>query len=493
MTSNKKIYSYVAKLKQIKGGNLFMGEMIKKKIRNLKMPNTATLLFFMICVAAICTYIVPAGEYQRVLDKVTNRTLVVPGTFTRVDQTPVGIGQILSSIFRGLTDASDIIAFIFVVGGAFGIVSKSGAITAGLGRLIKKFSGKESYLIAIIMTAFAIGGATFGMAEETLPFVAILVTVSLSLGYDSVVGVAMVVVGVYCGYSAGPLNPFNTGVAQGIAQLPLFSGLGLRLVLMVGALAIAIHHTIVYAKKVKAKGREDLDESTLAKIKEQESELIIEMNTQHKLILLILASTIGILIFGVLKYGWYFSEISALFMGMGLIVGLIAFKGNFNTLTNVFLKGAGEMTTAAIFVGLSRAILIIMADGSIMDSLVNALAIPLGSLNNVFAAWGMYFAQGVINFIIPSSTGQAVVVMPIMSSLSDIIGVTRQVAVLAFQSGDGFWNMITPTHPVVMASIGLAGISFSKWFKFAFGLVMKWTIWIMIILAFAVLTNWGSF
>lgn len=470
-----------------------MSEITNKKKRKWKMPNTATLLLFMIFIVAICTYLVPAGEYQRVIDEATNRTVVLPGTFTRVEQTPVGISQILSSVFRGLTNASEIIAFIFVVGGAFEIVSSSGAINAALGKLIKKFSGKESFLIAIIMTAFAICGATFGMAEETLPFVAILVVASLALGFDSVVGVAMVVIGVYCGYSAGPLNPFNTGIAQGIAELPLFSGLGLRLFLMVGGLAIAIHHTIAYGKKVKAKGREELDESVLAKIKEQEEGLKLQMNTQHKLVLLVLMATIGILIYGVLKYGWYFTEISALFMGMGLVVGLITFKGDFESLTNAFLKGAGAMTTAAIFVGLSRAILIVMQDGRIMDTIVHALSIPLSNLNNVFAAWGMYFAQGLINFVIPSSTGQAVVVMPVMSSLSDLIGVTRQVAVLAFQAGDGYWNMITPTHPVVMAAIGLAGVSFSKWFKFAFGLVMKWTLWIMIVLAIGVMINWGPF
>lgn len=457
------------------------------------MPNTATLLMLMICIVAICTYIVPAGEYDRTLDEATNRTLVLPGTFKRVEQSPVGIAQILSSIFRGLTNASEIIAFIFVVGGAFALVAKSGAINAALGKLIDKFKGKESFLIAIIMSSFAVCGATFGMAEETLPFVAILVSVSLALGYDSVVGIAMVVIGVYCGYSAGPLNPFNTGIAQGIAELPLFSGLGLRVALMVGGLIIAIHHTIAYGKKVKAKGREELDKEALERIKEQEAQLKMEMTTQHKLVLLVLFATIGTLIFGVLKYGWYFTEISALFMGTGLVVGIITFRGDFDAITKEFLRGAGEMTTAAILVGLSRAILVVTQDGKIMDTIVHALSIPLSNLNSTFAAWGMYLSQGLINFIIPSSTGQAVVVMPIMSALSDLLGVTRQVAVLAFEAGDGYWNMITPTHPVVMACLGLAGIPFSKWFKFAFGLVMKWTVWIMIVLAIGVKINWGPF
>ncbi|WP_176461933.1 YfcC family protein [Anaeromicrobium sediminis] len=465
----------------------------KKSAFRFKMPSTAALLFIMILVVTIGTYIIPAGEFQRVVDEGTNRTIVVAGTYEKVEQSPVGIQRMLSSVYRGLTSASDIIAFIFVVGGSFGLVSASGAINAALGNLIKTFSGRESALIAILMTSFAICGATFGMAEEALPFVAILVTASLALGFDEVVGVAMVVVGIYCGYSAGPLNPFNTGIAQGIAELPLFSGLGLRMVLMAGGLLIAVHHTIRYAKKVKESGVTQLDENAILELSKRKEELNIEMTNRHKLILFVLACTIGILVYGVLKFGWYFAEISALFLGMALLVGLISYGKNFEEICSTFLKGAGEMTSAAIFVGLSRAILVVTQDGKIMDTIVNALSIPLSNLNSIFAAWGMYIAQGFINFIIPSSTGQAVVVMPIMSSLSDLTGVTRQVAVLAFEAGDGYWNMITPTHPVVMASIGLAGISFSKWFKFALGLVAKWTVWILTILAVAVTINWGPF
>lgn len=335
------------------------------------------------------------------------------------------------------------------------------------------------------MTAFAIAGATFGMAEESLPFIGILVVAAMSLGYDEIVGVAMVVVGLYCGYSPGPLNPFNTGIAQGIAELPTFSGLELRVAMMVVGLIIAIHHTASYGKKIRSS--KDL-EKVAAEEKEQ-----YEMTGERKLILGILVITIGILIFGVLNFDWYFTKISALFMAMGLVIGMIFYKGDFNRFSEEFLNGAGEMTSAAILIGLSRAILVVLEDGNIMDTIVYWVSTPLKQLNSIFAAWGMYFIQGVINFIIPSSTGQAVVVMPIMSAISDVIGTTRQVAVLAFQAGDGYWNMITPTHPVVMASLGLAGISFTKWFNFAFKLVIKWTLMVMAFLAFAVTIGWGPF
>ncbi len=461
--------------------------------RKFHIPNTPVLLLGITLLVAILTYIVPAGEFQREFNEAQNRTLVVAGTYQYVEQNPVSVGKLFSSVFEGLMNASDLIAFVFVVGGAFAIIQNSGAINAGLGRLIKRFSGREYVLIAIVMAAFSIGGATFGMAEETLPFVAILVMTSLAMGFDKVVGVAMVLIGVYCGYSAGPLNPFNTGVAQKICELPLFSGLGLRLALMGGSLVIAVHHTIRYCQKLKKQEQEALDDDTKQRLKEQEEAFRIELTPQRKIILAILAATICILIFGVMKYGWYFSEISALFFAMGLLVGIVQHRGNFEKIADEFMQGAAGMAMAALLMGLSRAILVVAEEGQIMDTVVYAMAIPLSKLNSVFAAWGMYLAQGFINFLIPSSSGQAVVVMPIMSALSDLIGVTRQTAVMAFAAGDGYWNMITPTHSVVMASLGLAGLSFNRWFRFALPLVIKWSIWICIILAAAVLTGWGPF
>lgn len=461
--------------------------------RKIRFPSTASLLMLIILVSAILTYIIPAGEYLRVADQNTGRTLVVADTFTRVAQSPVGFWKLMASVFTGILRASDIIAFIFVVGGAFSIVVASGAINTALARLINRLSGREYILVIVIMAAFAICGATFGMAEETLPFVALLVAVSAALGYDSIVGVSLVTIGVYAGYAAGPLNPFSVGIAHSISELPLFSGLGLRSILMLGGLAIAIHHTLRYAKKVK----KDPGLSLVADIKydgaNEDALPDSNLTSQHKLILAILVITLITLLFGVLKFGWYFAEISALFTLMAIVIGLLIYKGDFNLVTEEFMKGATSMTTAALLVGLSRGVLVVMEDGKIMDTIVYGLSLPLRGLHSVFAAWGMFIAQGIINFAIPSSSGQAVVVMPIMSPLSDIIGITRQVAVQAYQSGDGYWNMITPTHPVLMASLGIAGVPFSRWFKFAGPLVLKWVLWTFAILAIGVLINWGPF
>ena len=462
--------------------------MTEKKKRKLEFPETALLLLIIIAVVAGLTYILPAGQFERVIDSETGRELVKAGTYAITDSNPTSIKELFSAVFEGLVKASEIIAFIFVVGGAFGIVSRTGAISAGLSSLVNRLRGREAVMITIVMTAFAVCGATFGMAEEALPFVVVLVVVSLQMGFDPIVGVSMVVMGLYAGYSAGPLNPFNTGIAQGIADLPLFSGMGLRIILMLGALVIAVFFTVRHGQRYKKLG---IDNTALLQEFSMQEER--SLNKVDVAILLILTSTIGILIFGVVKFGWYFSEISALFLAMGLIVGLIYRKGNLNQISRDFVAGAGEMATAAIFVGLSRAILVVMENGMIMDTVVYCLSLPLGKLNSVLAAWGMYLSQGIINFFIPSSTGQAVVVMPILSPLSDLIGVTRQTAVLAYQCGDGFWNMITPTHSVLMASLGLAKIPFAEWFKFAFKVVVAWSVWVCIVLAYATLTGYGPF
>lgn len=462
--------------------------MESQKRKKIAFPETALLLLIIVVFIAALTYIVPAGEFDRVIDDATGREIVVAGSYHEIERTPTTLLQLFSSIFRGIVKASDIIAMVFVIGGAFGIVSKTGAITAGLNALIKRLHGKDSIVIALIMGAFALCGATFGMAEEALPFVVIMVTLALKMGYDQVVGVSMVVVGLYCGYSAGPLNVYNTGIAQEIAGLPTFSGIGLRVVLMIGAWAIAVFFTVGHGKKIKKLG---VDNSKLLSQFNVEEER--ELNKIDIIILLILGFTICLLVFCVMNYGWYFEEITALFLAMGLLVGMIYRKGNANQVSRDFVDGAYEMTTAAIFIGLSRAILVVAEDGMIMDTFVYWLSLPLSQLNSVLAAWGIYFSQGIINFLIPSSTGQAVVVMPILTPLSDLINITRQTTVLAFECGDGFWNMITPTHSVLMASCGLAKISFGQWFKFGVKIVLAWTVWVLIILAVASLTNYGPF
>ncbi len=456
-----------------------------KKKRKLSFPETGLLLLIIIVFAALLTYIMPAGQFDRMIDPESGREMVVAGTYHRVDSNPTSLMQLLSSVYRGLLKAGEIISLLFITGGAFGIVSKTGAIAAGLSKLMNRLKGRETLMVAILMTAFAFCGGTFAFAEESLPFVILVVTLALKMGYDSIVGVSIVVVGIYCGYTAGPLNPFNTGIAQGIAELPTFSGIGMRIFLMVGAIAVGVAVTVAHGKKYKKLG---IDNTALLESFGVQEER--PMTKQDVAILLILAGSICILIYGVIVHKWYFDEITALFFAMGLLCGLVYHKGNLNQIIRDFVEGGCDMATACIFIGMSRAILVIMEDGMIMDTLVYYISLPLSHLNSVLASWAMYISQGIINFFIPSSTGQAVVVMPILAPVGDLVGVSRQTTVLAYQCGDGFWNMITPTFSVLMAALGLAKVSFADWFKFAWKVVVGWTGWTFIVLTIATLMNY---
>lgn len=464
------------------------------KKRKFSSLSTITVLSLIILLVAILTYIVPAGEFDRVVNE-AGKTVVVPGSYHAIESSPVGFKTLMAVVYNAVIAASSLIGFVFVIGGAFGIINRTGAIAAGLNRLVGKMSGKESVVIILVMALFCVGGATYGMAEETIPFVAIMVAVAIKMGFDPVVGVSMVILGTCAGYAGGALNPFNTAIAQSICELPTFSGIGLRIVLTAGAFVIIAHHIISYSKKYKrgiAEGTITADFEDYVPDPTLTGQ-IREMTGMDKIILGILALTIAVLIFGVLKYSWYFEEMAALFMTMGLVVGMVYFKGNFNETMKAFISGAKDMAGTVLVVAMARGVLIMMQSGGIMDTFVYWLSLPLAKLSPILTAWGMYLAQGVINFAIPSSSGQATAVMPIFSSLADLTNITRQTAILAYQCGDGFWNMITPAHATTMACIGIGGISFGKWFKYALPLVLKLSVWIFAVLAFAVLTGYGPF
>lgn len=469
-----------------------MGGTLEKKRR--APISTITVLACIILFIAILTYIVPAGEFERVVNE-GGKTVVVPGSYRQIDASPVSFRSLMSVFYNAQIEAASLIAFVFVVGGAFGVINRTGAVAAGLNRLMSRIGGKEKWFIVIVMALFCVGGATYGMAEETIPFVAILVAVAIKMGYDPIVGVSMVIIGVYCGYAGGALNPFNTGIAQSICELPPFSGIGLRVVLTAGALVISAHHIVSYGKKYKQKvasGEIIPDFEDYVPDKALTGE-IRDMNSMDRVVLLILAVTIGILIFGVLVFKWYFEEMAALFTTMAIVTGMIYYKGDFNATMKSFIDGAKDMAGTVLVVGMARGVLLMMQSGGIMDTFIYWLSIPLARLSPILTVWGMYLSQGIINFAIPSSSGQATAVMPIFSSLADLNGITRQTAILAYQCGDGFWNMITPAHATTMACIGIAGISFGKWAKFALPLVLKISGWVLAVLTYAVISGYGPF
>lgn len=467
--------------------------MSEKTKRGLKFPHTYALLFAMIIIAAILTYIIPAGQYQ-MIESETGRMVVDPNSYVTVESNPAKVFDIFKAIPKGLGESQSIVFFIFIVGGAFGIINKTGAIEAGINSAALSLKGAEKLMIPLFVILFSIGGATFGMSEETIVFIPIGIALARALGYDAIVGMAMVSLGAGAGFTSGFMNPFTVGVAQGIAGIPLFSGIQLRLAVWACTVALVSIYTYKYAMKVK----KDPSKSYVYDLEKNHSKDTIDessvekMTGRHSLVLAVFAGGMLLIIFGVFKYGWYITEIAAVFLAMGIISGLVEGM-NLDDLSNTFIEGAKDLTTGALVVGIARGILVVMQDASIIDTIVYALAQAISMLPRSVSAIGMLIVQSFLNFIIPSGSGLAATTMPIMAPLADVIGVTRQTAVLAYQFGDGITNLIVPTSGVLMASLTISKISYEQWAKFAAPLMVLWTLMGCAFMVVAVAINYGPF
>ena len=463
----------------------------QKKTRKIKVPHTYALLFYAILLCAILTYIVPAGYYERVMDENTHRMVLNPDSFEYVKQTPVSFFDIFKSIQYGMEEASSIIFCIFIIGGSFAIIQNTGVIDAGINKTIEKLSSKKEILLIVIMVLFSIGGGTYGLAEEMIIFAPIAISLCRKLGYDDMVGLAIVTVGARAGFTTGLLNPFTVGVAQGISELPLFSGLGYRFIWYVLILLISVVYTIKYARKVE----KDPSTSILHDIEPKANEKAIELpefTTRHRIILLIIVTGFSAMFYGVFRYGWYIAEISGVFLLIGVTSGIIRGFGS-KKIAESFIEGAKSITYGALVVGLARATLVILKDGNIIDSVLHSSVASLSTMPRVIAANGMYIFQLLLNILIPSGSGQAAVTMPIMAPLSDLIGITRQTAVLAFHYGDGFTNLISPTNGTLMACLAVSGIPYEKWAKWMGPLLGLWLIIGLMSVTIATLINLGPF
>ncbi|WP_100012223.1 YfcC family protein [Lentibacillus sediminis] len=445
----------------------------KQKKKKFEFPHVFVILFGIIIAAAIFTYFIPAGEYEREVNEAGTET-VVDGTYTEVEKNPLGFFELFQSIHAGMVDGAAIIFFIFIVGGAFGILNATNALQGAFGSLSRILAGRELLLIPITMTAFALGGATFGMAEETIPFILILVPIALMVGFDSLVGTAMVLVGVYAGFTAAFMNPFTVGVAHGIAGLPTFSGMGVRMVFFVIFLAVSILYVMLYARKIKKDPtksivyEDDQKRTDKLDLADQPS-----MTKRQGLIIVVLLLTIVGLALGVTLEGWYMQEIAGLFFLMGIVIGLIA-KMRLNEMAESFLKGCEDLVLGALVVGFAYGILVVLQDTNTIDTILYGISSVVAGLPSSMAALGMFATQSMLNFLVPSGSGQAALSMPIMAPLADLLGVHRQTAVLAFQFGDGISNILTPTAGVLMAALALAKISWIKWLKWVWPLILIW-------------------
>lgn len=462
--------------------------MEKKKF---KIPHVYVLLMGIILVSIVLTYIIPAGQYEMIT--VGERSVVDAASFTNIEQTPVSPLGLFTSIPKGLVESAAIIFFIFVVGGSFNVLQDTGAVEAALGRVTKALAGKETFIIPVVMIVFALSGAVIGMAEEVLPFIPIMVSLAIAMGFDSITGTAMVLAGAGAGFAGAFMNPFTVGVAQGIAELPMFSGMGYRIGVFCIMVFISIFFVFRYAQKVK----KDPTKSLMYEIDKNRDDKIDLKNlrvfgTKEKLIMLVFFVSIGILIWGVLKHGWYFTEISALFIAMALIVALISGMG-LNGFAESLARGMSGIAAGALIVGFARGILVVLTDGNIIHTILNSAASFLTTLPSQVSAIGMYVFQCLLNFIVPSGSGQAAVSIPILAPLGDLVGVTRQTSVLAFQLGDGISNIFTPTSGYFMAGLALAKIPWEKWAKWILPLIAIQYIVGGILVAIAQMIGYGPF
>ena len=507
-----------------------------------KIPHTYVIVFAFVIFSAVLTWVIPGGTFERQTISVNgiDRSVVVPHTFHYTGNKPQ-TWQVFSGLFDGFVDRADIIVFILIIGGAFWIMNESKAIEIGIdsflqfgkriehNRMVSKI-GADNLIFVLIMLMFSIFGAVFGMSEETIAFTIIFVPLAISMGYDSITGVSLCFVAAALGFAGAVLNPFTIGIAQGLSNLPLFSGLEYRMFCWLIINLFGFFIIIRYARKIKKnpsasvvfvedKYWRDRKESQNFEIKFYTPAaawiiyaiLVIVMGVTswlyplsnislgaekitipafplitamfciaawlslrksvHFFVIMILVFTILILIAGVMGYGWYIREIAALFFVMGLVTG-IAMNYSPNKITGLFLDGVKDIQSAALIVGLAGGIIIILENGNVIDTLLYKMAGMISGMGKMASVSMMYVVQNLINLVMPSGSAKAALTMPMMSQFSDLIGVSRQATVMAYQFGDGITNIITPASGVLLGVLSVARIPYDKWFRWVLPLVI---------------------
>ncbi|QTX33284.1 YfcC family protein [Aminithiophilus ramosus] len=454
-----------------------------------RIPNPYILLFLIIVMAGIMTYIVPAGEFDRA--EVGGRMGVVAGTYHRVDQAPVGLFDLFTALPIGMVKAASIIFITLISGALFGLLNATGALENAVGLAVRRIGVDKGPRLVWLMTfVFGFLGATVGF-ENNIALVPIAILVALALGGDLMVGAGMAVAGIGVGFATSPINPYTVGVGHVIANLPIFSGALLRTGFCLASLALVADHTCRYLARIK----KDRSASLVAGIDTEGLSLRrpleeYSLDGRDRLVLASFLLGMGIILFGVFQWKWYITEISAVFIIMAVVAGYLAGMTS-DAIIAKMVRGAGDIAGGALIIGVARGIQVILDDGRIGDTIVQALASPLSGLPVTLSAILMTVVHSVINFFIPSGSGQAMATLPIMIPLSDLIGMTRQTAILAFQVGDGVMNLLVPTLGGLLAMIALARVPFDRWFRFAFPLVLKILVVSWAFLALAVAVNWG--
>lgn len=456
-----------------------------------RFPTAYTILFLLIIFVAALTWIIPAGQYDRQMNEEVGREVAVPGTYQTVESNPQGPVDVLLAPVAGFYDpdsyaanAIDVALFVLFLGGFLGVVNATGSINTGIAAAMRSMEGREIWMIPILMTLFAAGGTTYGMAEETLAFYAILLPVVLRAGYDAVTGVAIILIGAGIGVLGSTINPFATIIASDAASIPFTEGIILRFVILIGGLAICVAYVMRYAKRVK----EDNDRSVVAGHWQGHRQHFLEgkggeegednLTGTQKIILLVFAATFAVMIWGVSSQDWWMARMGALFLGSAIVIGLIGRLGE-KKLTGSFVDGARDLLGVALVIGLARGIVVIMEQGLIADTILNAAAQTLSDLSSIAFISTMFGIEVAMSFFVPSSSGLAVLSMPILAPLADFANVGRDLVVTAYQSANGLVNLINPTFAVVIGGLAIARVGYDRWIVFIWPLLLILTVFIM--------------
>lgn len=420
----------------------------------LRLPHPLALLTGCVLLAAAASYVLPAGEFDRQEDPVTGRTLVVPGTYQSVQPSPVNLFEAMVALPRGMAEAGSVIFLIFLIGGAFTVVDETGALRRAIPALIRLLRGRDLLAVPVVSLFFAIGGVVQNMQEEIIPLIPVLLILAGRLGFTPLVAVAMSAGAAFVGSAFSPINPFQVIIAQQAAQVEPISGALFRVVFLIGALTLWIGATMRYAAATRT--------TPVDAAPEDASE---RMTGIDSLILGLVGATFGLMVIGLRSWGWGFDQMSGAFFLMGCIVGFIAKMGIAGT-AEAYVKGFRDLAYAALLIGFARAISTVLADGRIIDTIVNGMFTPLENLPQLASALGMVVGQALLHVPVPSVSGQAVLTMPILVPLADLLGLSRQVIVLAYQYGAGLCDLVTPTNGALMAILASAGVRYEQWIKF---------------------------
>ncbi len=464
-----------------------------------RFPTAYTILFLLIVLMAALTWIIPAGQYDRVMNEEVGREIAVAGTFHQVDPNPQGFVDIMLAPIAGFynpdsyaANAIDVALFVLFLGGFLGVVNATGAIDKGIRTAMFDMKGHQIWIIPIMMGLFALGGTTYGMAEETLAFYAILIPVMIAAGYDVVTGVAIILIGAGIGVLGSTINPFATVIASNAASIPFTDGMILRLVLLLGGLVICAAYVMRYAHRVRIDPSRSVVAKQLAAHKKiflqdrSAEEAEAKLSGTQKIVLLIFAATFAVMIWGVSSQGWWMARMSALFLGSAIVIGLVSRQGE-KQLTGNFVDGARDLLGVALVVGLARGIVVIMENGLIADTILHGAEQTLGGLGELAFINVMFWIELGMSFFVPSSSGLAVLSMPILAPLSDFAGVGRDLVVTAYQSANGLVNLINPTFAVVIGGLAIGRVSYDRWIVFIWPLMLILLIFISVVLSIGAL------